>query len=78
MPGILAVRGDGARSGRPLTATAIALIVAGWWLAVILDMQEGQTNFLALAPLVGGLYLAQSDRRGSDLGAGALVGLGAR
>ena len=66
-----------ARSGRPLTATAIALIVAGWWLAVIVDMQEGQTNFLALAPLVGGLYLAQSDRRGSDLGAGALVGLGA-
>ena len=56
-----------ARAGRPLTAVALALIVAGWWLAVIVDMQEGQTNFLALAPLAAGLYVAQNERRGSDL-----------
>jgi alpha-1,2-mannosyltransferase len=66
-----------ARSGRPLTTAALTLIVAGWWLAVIVDMQEGQTNFLALAPLAGGLYLAQGERWRDDLGAGVLVGLGA-
>ena len=66
-----------ARAGRPLTAPALALIVAGWWLAVIVDMQEGQTNFLALAPLAAGLYVAQHERRRSDFAAGALIGLGA-
>src|SRR5262245_9087071 len=49
------------RSGGRLTLEAIALIVAGWWLPVVLDMQEGQTNFLALLPLVAGLYVAQDD-----------------
>ena len=47
------------RSGARLTASAMALMVACWWLPVILDMQEGQTNFLALLPLVAGLYVAQ-------------------
>lgn len=66
-----------ARAGIRLTPLALALIVAGWWLAVIVDMQEGQTNFLALTPLAAGLYVAQRETRGADLGAGALVGLGA-
>jgi alpha-1,2-mannosyltransferase len=65
-----------AGAGVRLTPAAIALIVAGWWLAVVVDMQEGQTNFLALTPLVAGLRLAQRHRPASDLGAGALIGLG--
>src|ERR1700730_11338019 len=65
-----------ARAGVRLTPAAIALIIAGWWLAVVVDMQEGQTNFLALAPLVAGRYVAQRERLRSDLGAGALIGLG--
>src|SRR5437867_13245272 len=40
------------RSGARLTPSATVLVVAGWWLPVVLDMQEGQTNFLALVPLV--------------------------
>jgi hypothetical protein len=65
-----------ARAGVRLTPAAVALIIAGWWLAVVVDMQEGQTNFLALTPLVAGLYLAQRERPRSDIGAGALIGLG--
>ena len=65
-----------ARAGVRLTPEAIVLMIAGWWLAVIVDMQEGQTNFLALAPLVAGLYLAQGERGTSDAAAGALIGLG--
>jgi alpha-1,2-mannosyltransferase len=65
-----------ARAGVALTSGALVWIVAGWWLAVIVDMQEGQTNFLALAPLVAGLYIAQRDSAASDLAAGALIGLG--
>jgi hypothetical protein len=65
-----------ARAGVRLTPEAIALMIAGWWLAVIVDMQEGQTNFLALAPLVAGLYLAQEERPAADAAAGALIGLG--
>lgn len=65
-----------ARTGVRFTPQAVALIVAGWWLAVIVDMQEGQTNFLALTPLMAGLYLAQHDSLWPDLGAGALIGLG--
>lgn len=64
------------RAGVTLTPEALVLIVAGWWLAVIVDMQEGQTNFLALAPLVAGLYLAQRETRAADVAAGALIGLG--
>ena len=47
------------RSGARLTVSAMALMVACWWLPVILDMQEGQTNFLVLLPLVAALYVAQ-------------------
>jgi hypothetical protein len=65
-----------ARAGVRLTPGAIAWMVAGWWLAVVVDMQEGQTNFLALAPLIAGLYVAQNDSPASDLAAGALIGLG--
>jgi hypothetical protein len=65
-----------ARAGVRLTPAAIALIISGWWLAVVVDMQEGQTNFLALTPLLAGLYVAQRERPRSDIGAGALIGLG--
>jgi hypothetical protein len=65
-----------ARAGVRLTPEAITLMIAGWWLAVIVDMQEGQTNFLALVPLIAGLYLAQQERAASDAAAGALIGLG--
>lgn len=65
------------RAGIQLTPPALALIVAGWWLAVVVDMQEGQTNFLALTPLAAGLYAAQRERWRADIGAGALIGLGA-
>jgi alpha-1,2-mannosyltransferase len=63
------------RSGARLTASAMALIVACWWLPVILDMQEGQTNFLALLPLVAALYVAQRDTAATDALAGVLIGL---
>jgi alpha-1,2-mannosyltransferase len=63
------------RSGGRLTGSAIALIVACWWLPVILDMQEGQTNFLALLPLVAALYVAQRGRPAADALAGLLIGL---
>ncbi|MCC7415709.1 MAG: DUF2029 domain-containing protein [Acidobacteria bacterium] len=66
-----------ARAGVTLTPEAVALVVAGWWLAVVVDMQEGQTNFLALAPLVAGLLFAQRQTRAGDAAAGALIGLGA-
>jgi alpha-1,2-mannosyltransferase len=66
-----------ARAGIRLTPVALALLIAGWWLAVIVDMQEGQTNFLALTPLAAGLYVAQRERWTTDIGAGALIGLGA-
>jgi len=63
------------RCGVGLTAGATGLVLAGWWLPVVLDMQEGQTNFVALLPLMGGLYLAQDERRWTDVMAGLLVGL---
>ncbi len=43
------------RSGARLSLSAVALIVLCLWLPVILDMQEGQTNFVVLLPLVAGL-----------------------
>ena len=55
----------------------MALILAGWWLPVVVDMQEGQMNFLALLPLVAGLYVAQRETPASDVSAGLLIGLGA-
>jgi len=63
------------RSGARLTAPAMALMMACWWLPVILDMQEGQTNFLALLPLVAALYVAQRGTSASDALAGLLIGL---
>lgn len=64
-----------AKAGTRLTTPAILLIVTGWWLAVIVDMQEGQVNFLALLPLVAGLALAQRETRAFDAAAGGLIGL---
>ena len=55
------------RSGESLTVPAMTLIVAGWWLPVVLDMQEGQTNFLALLPLVAALFIAQEDTPLSEI-----------
>jgi len=63
------------RSGACLTRPALALVLAGWWLPVVLDMQEGQTNFVALLPLMAGLCLAQDERRRSDVLAGLCIGL---
>ena len=65
-----------ARTGIRLTTPAILLMVSGWWLAVIVDMQEGQTNFLALLPLIAGLALAQRESPRLDMSAGGLIGLG--
>ena len=67
--------GSCARSGARLTASAMALVVAGWWLPVILDMQEGQTNFLALLPLVAGVVCRAGGQPRSDAIAGLLIGL---
>jgi hypothetical protein len=63
------------RSGARLTASAMGLIVACWWLPVVLDMQEGQTNLLVLLPLVAGLYVVQQETSASDALAGFLIGL---
>jgi len=63
------------RCGAQLTPSARRLVLAGWWLPVVLDMQEGQTNFVALLPLMAGLYLAQDDRPWPDVAAGLLLGL---
>ena len=65
-----------ARTGIRLTTPALLLIVSGWWLAVVVDMQEGQTNFLALLPLIAGLALAQRESQWLDIAAGGLIGLG--
>jgi hypothetical protein len=63
------------RSGARLTASAMGLIVACWWLPVMLDMQEGQTNLLVLLPLVAALYVVQQETTPSDALAGCLIGL---
>jgi alpha-1,2-mannosyltransferase len=65
------------RAGIKLTPVALALIVACWCLPVVVDMQEGQVNFLALLPLVAGLYIAQGETTATDIAAGLLIGLGA-
>jgi hypothetical protein len=64
-----------ARAGVRLTPKAIALVVAGWWLPVIVDMQEGQMNFVAFLPLVAGLLAAQRDTARSQVLAGLLLAL---
>jgi alpha-1,2-mannosyltransferase len=63
------------RSGARLTPSAVGLIVACWWLPVMLDMQEGQTNLLVLLPLVAALYVVQKETSASDVLAGSLIGL---
>ncbi len=63
------------RCGARLTVSATVLVLAAWWLPVVLDMQEGQTNFVALLPLMAGLYFAQDERPWADVAAGLLVGL---
>ena len=63
------------RSGARLTPSAMGLIVACWWLPVMLDMQEGQTNLLVLLPLVAALYVVQKETSASDALAGFLIGL---
>jgi alpha-1,2-mannosyltransferase len=63
------------RSGARLSPSAMGLIIACWWLPVMLDMQEGQTNLLVLLPLVAALYVVQRETSGSDALAGFLIGL---
>jgi hypothetical protein len=63
------------RCNGTLTPSVLAWIVAAWWLPVVLDMQEGQVNLVALLPLMGGLYLAQDERFRTDAAAGLLIGL---
>jgi hypothetical protein len=63
------------RAGVQWSAEGILLIASGWWLAVIVDLQEGQTNFIALLPLVAGLYFAQRQTAAADVAAGAFIGL---
>jgi hypothetical protein len=64
------------QTGTRLSTSALLLIVSGWWLAVIVDAQEGQTNFLALLPVVAGLAVAQRETPRAAAAAGALIGLG--
>lgn len=65
------------RSGARLNPLAIVLILACWWLPIIIDMQEGQINFVVLLPLVAALWLVQDDTPVSDAIAGTLIGLAA-
>jgi len=63
------------RSGAVLTPAAEAAVLALWWLPLVVDAQEGQTNFLALVPLLAALRLAQGQRGLSDMAAGLAVAL---
>jgi alpha-1,2-mannosyltransferase len=65
------------RCGARLTTAAMALVLAGWWLPVVIDMQEGQINLIVFLPLVAALYVAQDDTHGSDVVSGGLIGLAA-
>jgi alpha-1,2-mannosyltransferase len=65
------------RAGVQWKASAVALVAAGWWLAVVIDFQEGQMNLVTLLPLVAGLYVAQQETTASALAAGLLIGLAA-
>jgi hypothetical protein len=65
------------RCGARLSLSAVALIVLCLWLPVIVDLQQGQINFVVLLPLFAGLWLAQNDSAGSDALAGTLIGLAA-
>ena len=50
--------------GARLSLSAVALIVLCLWLPVIIDLQQGQINFVVLLPLFAGLWLAQNDSAG--------------
>jgi alpha-1,2-mannosyltransferase len=63
------------RCGGRLTKDAVLLVLACWWLPVVIDMQEGQINFIVLLLLLGALYVVQNDTRASSLTAGSLIGL---
>ncbi len=63
-------------AGIEFSTAGILLILFGWWLAVIVDLQEGQTNFMALLPVMVGLWLAQRETTAGDVAAGFFVGLG--
>jgi len=65
------------RCGARLTTTAMTLVLAGWWLPVVIDMQEGQINLIVLLPLVAAFSIAQDDTVLSDTLAGSLIGLAA-
>jgi len=65
------------RAGGQLSGQALLLLGAAWWLPVMVDLQEGQVNFVALLPLVAALVVAQGDTPRSDSIAGALIGLAA-
>ena len=62
-------------SGARLSDRAAGLILACWWLPIVLDMQQGQVNFLVLLPLVAALMLAQREDPVADSLAGLLIGL---
>jgi glycosyl transferase family 87 len=63
------------RAGGHWTAAAAALVASGWWLAVVIDFQEGQMNLVTLLPLVAGLYVAQQETAVSAMAGGLLIGL---
>jgi alpha-1,2-mannosyltransferase len=65
------------RSGARLSSSAVALIAACLWLPIVVDMQQGQINFVVLLPLFAALFLVQNGTRRSDALAGVLVGLAA-
>ncbi len=65
------------RARGSLSPTALLLIVSCWALAFVEDLQQGQVNFLALLPLVAGLYLAQEETPAAEIAAGLLIGLSA-
>src|SRR5262249_50559284 len=66
-----------ARAGGRLIAPATGLVLAGWWLPIVLDMQEGQINLIVFLPLIVALCVAQDDTRIADVIAGSLIGLAA-
>jgi hypothetical protein len=74
---LLLCLGMSARAGIRVNGGALLLTLACWWLPIVVDMQEGQVNFLALLPLAAGLYVAQNETARSDIAAGLLIALGA-
>jgi hypothetical protein len=65
------------RAGVAWTPWTLGLVAGGWWLAVVIDFQEGQMNLVTLLPLAAGLYIAQIETARRTIVAGALIGLAA-